>query len=376
MKMEKFMKNRKIMIVVMSGVMALASGACSEKKTAVDVAEDKPVSATIELGAQGMQLAGITLAEAQFRDLAEAVETSARAEIIPNRLGVITPRVTGRLEQVRVYAGDHVRAGQEVASLYSAEFLSTQAEMLQIGRTLDRLPVDCSQTERAGLQDLLAATERRLLMLGLRNRDIAAVRKSGRPLELLPLITPLSGTVLESTAVNGSEVESGTALFRVADLSVLRLGADIHENEVQFTPPGSLADVTFSSFPEKTWQGRLLRLDPQVSDETHTVKGWIELTNAMEQLKPGMFATVIIRLPGESKALAVPAAAVRRIAGKTVVFVTAEKNRFLPRTVVTGASHDGWTMIVSGLSAGEKVAAGGSFALKSELLKDSLEGGE
>lgn len=62
------------------------------------------------------------------------------------------------------------------------------------------------------------------------------------------------------------------------------------------------------------------------------------------------------------------------VEGKQVVFVQDSEGKFAVRQVETGQDVEGKTPVQGGVSAGEKIAANGSFVLKSKLLKDQLGG--
>jgi cobalt-zinc-cadmium efflux system membrane fusion protein len=92
-------------------------------------------------------------------------------------------------------------------------------------------------------------------------------------------------------------------------------------------------------------------------------------------LKPEMFATVELALPAETPVLAVPEDSLQHLDGNNVIFVAAKnKTEFEARQVELGRSAHGLIEIVSGLKAGERYAAKGSFILKSELKKGELGG--
>jgi cobalt-zinc-cadmium efflux system membrane fusion protein len=56
-----------------------------------------------------------------------------------------------------------------------------------------------------------------------------------------------------------------------------------------------------------------------------------------------------------------------------VVFVQTAANRFAVRAVKVGETVAGQTPIFEGIQPGDQVAVGGSFILKSQLLKATLE---
>jgi len=58
--------------------------------------------------------------------------------------------------------------------------------------------------------------------------------------------------------------------------------------------------------------------------------------------------------------------------GQSTVFVALAGDAFEPRPVATGRSIEGLIQITSGLKGDERVAARGSFILKSQLLRASM----
>jgi multidrug efflux pump subunit AcrA (membrane-fusion protein) len=85
-----------------------------------------------------------------------------------------------------------------------------------------------------------------------------------------------------------------------------------------------------------------------------------------------MFATVVIRESEPRQVLVAPSQAVQTVDGRSTVFVAEAGGCFRPRPVDLGPEIDGLVEVRSGLTAGDRVVAGGSFVLKSELLKATV----
>ena len=86
-----------------------------------------------------------------------------------------------------------------------------------------------------------------------------------------------------------------------------------------------------------------------------------------------MFVEATIASAGERPALVVPETALQDDAGKPIVFVRTGERTFARREVRTGARSGGAVEILEGLAEGEAVVTSGSFLLKSEIRKGSLE---
>jgi cobalt-zinc-cadmium efflux system membrane fusion protein len=100
---------------------------------------------------------------------------------------------------------------------------------------------------------------------------------------------------------------------------------------------------------------------------TRTATARVVLANDDGRWRPGMF--VKARAVSTSVAsLSVPSTALQRMEGETVVFVETDAG-FEPRPVQLGREGDQLVEVLTGLSAGERVASRNAFLLKAELGK-------
>jgi Cu(I)/Ag(I) efflux system membrane fusion protein len=141
--------------------------------------------------------------------------------------------------------------------------------------------------------------------------------------------------------------------------------ADVYENELPRAAVGQEGVMTLPYWPGRTWTGAVTYIFPTVDEKARTVKVRLEFENTDGDLKPGMFADVI--LAGRpTMALTVPEDAVLDSGTRKLVFVRSGEERLDPREVVTGVRAGGRTEILSGLAEGDSVALGANFLLDSE----------
>ena len=119
--------------------------------------------------------------------------------------------------------------------------------------------------------------------------------------------------------------------------------------------------------------GTVTNLGQQFDPATRMMQVRIELANPRNRLRPQMLADAEIPVGGGRPVTTIPADAVQQVNGQDVVFVRSGADRFGVRAVRAGETADGKTPILEGLTAGEQVVVRGSFILKSQLLKASLE---
>ena len=77
------------------------------------------------------QIAGLSIGSVQVVDLPGVLEAVGQVNFDDRLVSTIISRVTGRLEDIRVSQWDTVRAGENILSLYSPDFMTAEAEYLE-----------------------------------------------------------------------------------------------------------------------------------------------------------------------------------------------------------------------------------------------------
>ncbi|HEY8902347.1 MAG TPA: efflux RND transporter periplasmic adaptor subunit, partial [Chthoniobacterales bacterium] len=110
--------------------------------------------------------------------------------------------------------------------------------------------------------------------------------------------------------------------------------------------------------------GVLEVVDNQIDAATATVKLKAKFENTDDALWPGQFVNVRLQLGVESGAISVPDAAVQRGPNGSYVYVIGADHTVSMRTIATGASEGGSTLVTSGLKAGERIVVDGQYRLQ------------
>jgi cobalt-zinc-cadmium efflux system membrane fusion protein len=270
-----------------------------------------------------------------------------------------------RAENQRAFA---IEAHERAKRLYADKAVSLQeVQRADVDRVAAVQGVDVAQAE------VLRAVEE-LEHLGIEVSPDATttdetLRVRGNSNEQIPIRSPIGGVVLERLVTPGTTVTPGTPLFVVSDLSTLWAVAEIDEALLPRVKAGRRVDVSVAAYPGEAFPGTITFVADLVNPKTRRITVRCTVPNSDGRLKPEMFATVALGEGDPKPVLVVPAAAIQSIDGQPVVFVERENGQFVPRRITAGASARGQVEVTMGLSAGERVAVAGSFALKSELLK-------
>jgi Cu(I)/Ag(I) efflux system membrane fusion protein len=167
-------------------------------------------------------------------------------------------------------------------------------------------------------------------------------------------------------------VTPADTLFDIADLSRLWVLADVYESDLPAVRQGMPARLSLSYLPGRTWRGAVTYVSPVVEEKTRTIKLRIEVDNASGELKPEMFADVVLETPlGEG--LVAPDSALLKTGERTLVFVDHGDGRLEPREVAIGPKVAQGVQVLAGLAEGERVVTAANFLLDSESsLKAAL----
>ena len=156
---------------------------------------------------------------------------------------------------------------------------------------------------------------------------------------VLSVNAPITGTVIEKYASAGERVEAGKEIILLSDLSEVWVWANIREADLPLlqTQDADIAcEIEMPGKDGKTYPGKLDVISGQMNEQTRTVKARIRVENKDGLLKPGMFVTVRLMLPGGGDVIAVPKVAVLADAGRSFVFVHKEGDYWVRRPVSPG----------------------------------------
>jgi len=280
----------------------------------------------------------------------------------------VTTKYRGWIEKLYVDAtGQLVHRGEPMFEVYSPELYSAEVEY-----TLALNQAGTNDADAAGLRETAA---NKLRFYDISEAQIRDLEKTRVPLRTLQVAAPMDGFVTEKVAVQGQMVDAGMKLYRLADLGIVWVYAQIYEQDLPSIQLGQEAVVKLSSLPDREFRGRVTFVYPNVDEKTRTARVRLEFENPGYFLKPGMFVLAQINTELQSPVLLVPDSAVLRSGSRNTVFVAPGGGKFDARTVVLGAeSEDGLCEVVSGLSEGERVVTSGQFMLDSESqLREAIQ---
>jgi cobalt-zinc-cadmium efflux system membrane fusion protein len=386
--------------LVLTLLIALVCAGCQKAANAPSNSSSQPTNAATPDSAQAHAIETEIVA---LQPIAGAILATGKILVTEDRVANIGPIHGGRL--VRLYAGQgtNVRKGQKLADLESADIDQAEADYLKAladyenarrtsaaevkfaqatydrtkmlyektitaGKNLQAAEHDLevakasAESSVAGTGSALTAARRHLLILGLKQSDIDALKSKPDSPVLFSLTSPIAGIVVERNATIGATVGSDANVFKIIDLSRVWIDANVFEKDLERVRRGQEVKVLVTAFPESSFSGRVILINSVVDPDTRSVKVRTEVPNPDGRLKPDMFANVQIITDLRRAAISIPQSAVLNDGGKTVVFV-ADGNGYKKRAVIAGIQSNDRVEIRDGLNAGDKVVVKGNYLL-------------
>ena len=310
---------------------------------------------------------------------------------------VVAPKVSGRLEQLKVDLADAVARGQLVAVLDAAEAeqevararaelavekanLAEALELLQIAeRELKRLEPIHQRGELSASQLDVTRSE---VIAKRALADVSRARIARAEAELEGARIRVGYTqvradwqgggdrrfVAERFVDPGETVAANAPLLRIVGLDPITAVFFVTERDYASLRIDQHASLSTDAFPGVEFDGRVRRIAPVFSETTRQARVELLVENPDRRLKPGMFVRATISLQRIENAIVVPEPALTRRDDSDGVFLVAEDGRTARwQTVRTGIRHAGRVQIVDPELAGRVVVLG------QQLLDDGSE---
>ncbi|MFN2377342.1 MAG: efflux RND transporter periplasmic adaptor subunit, partial [Candidatus Binatia bacterium] len=283
----------------------------------------------------------------------------------------INLRVSGWIRRLYAHTeGLHVAKGDPLFDLYSPEIQVAVEELIAL-----RKRREAPGGRDASLDSLQAATRRKLALFDIDEAEIARLSRLDRAPDSIVFRSPISGDVTEKPVVDGSAVSAGEKVLRIVDHSTVWIDARVHEQDIALVSIGQRIEARLTAQADKVYAGEVVFIHPHLDETTRTASVRLAVPNPNGLLRPGMFATVVLRAELAPSAVLVPREAVIDTGDRKVAFVVgSDPGHFEPRHVTTGwIAEGGNVQILEGLEAGEEVVVSGQFLLDAESrLQDAL----
>lgn len=207
----------------------------------------------------------------------------------------LTAYFPGRIERLFVnYIGVRVAKGDHMAEVYSPDVLAAFEELRQSlasVRDTDRTSDIIWSTSR----DTLQAARERLRLFGLTKEQIDSVEDGTFDSDRLTIFAPMGGVVTHLAVREGDYVQTGAPIATVASLERLWLDMEAYESQLPLLRWGQPVTFTVEAHPGHSFEGCISFIEPMIDERTRTAAVRVAVDNSDGRLKPGMFASAVVR---------------------------------------------------------------------------------
>ncbi|MGI8642306.1 MAG: efflux RND transporter periplasmic adaptor subunit [Pyrinomonadaceae bacterium] len=346
-----------------------------------------PVAGRIVLR-QGLTLGSAVGRGEQIGTVEQILDVSGQAGLESQRLEVEAQQrdVEARKLELRntalalqgQQAQQRAAASQAKTRLAQAQRELRRSENLVEVGAAPRRRVEEAQTSVRVVEQEVTAADRQVVLLENQIKQAQAGQAIfnaptvRQPTRSFPLTSPVAGIINEIKATSGQQVETGTEIMSIANLSNVLLEAQVFERDLPLVRESTRASFTAAALNGEVYtigtadgDGGLLSIGQTVNEQTRTVPVIYEIINPLQRLRDGMFIEITIDTSGDRQVLAVPKNAVVTEQGQTFVFVFDGGEAFEKRPVALGAEGADYFEVASGLKEGERVVTEGIYQLRS-----------
>jgi RND family efflux transporter MFP subunit len=286
-----------------------------------------------------------------------ALETVAQTEefsgtILPFTENNITPSMGLRIEKILADVGDRVSQGQVLVELDRSSLLQSQVQLENLKTDLERFQTLYNAGGVAKQQLDQLTTQVQAAQVAYDNLLANTVLRS-----------PVTGTVTARNYDPGDLYGSKGAILTVMQIDRVKVQVNVSEGYYPQVKVGMPVEVRLDVYPQETFAGQVSLIYPAVDAMTRTFTTEITIPNGDRKLRPGMFSRVSLNF-GSAEQVVVPDVAVQKQAGTNERFgFVVENGKAVRRTFTVGRQTDSRVVILSGISAGERVVVAGGQKL-------------
>lgn len=318
------------------------------------------------IGSQANPPQAISTTVAQFSSWQPTVEAVGTLRAAMG--STLAAEVSGLVTAIHFESGKTAQAGQVLVELNAAPLIA-QLPQLQANAALAKL-----NYERDLAQLKIQAVSQAQVDTSAANFKVAQAQVAAQQALIAQktIRAPFSGQLGIRQVDLGQYVAPGTAIVSLQKLDPIYLDFTVPQAQVNMIRQGAKVSVVTNAQPDKTYNGSITAIDPQIDTTTRNLKVRVQLSNPHGELLSGMFATVHVGDGAAQQYITLPNVAIAYNPYGSTVFVVKsagkgadgkEKLSAEQRFVTTGMTRGDQVAILTGLKAGETVVTAGQLKL-------------
>jgi len=303
-----------------------------------------------------LNVSGFLIVPAQMNEMKNSSGT-----VLPDEEVELSFETSGKIVGIHFTEGARVKKGDLLAKMndrhLQAQFLKLQAQK--------KLAVEKEFRQRSLLEkDAISRESYDQIATELQaiEADILLVQARIAETELR---APFDGTIGLRLLSEGSYASPSTKIVRLVKISPLKIEFSIPERYAGEVKPGFPIEFQVDG-NSKIFKASVYAVDPKVDINTRTIMVRALYPNTKEELKPGRFASISMRLAQINNTIAIPTEAIIPEMDGEKVFIYKAGKAF-PVKVTTGLRTESLLQITEGLNFGDTLLTSGILQLREDL---------
>ncbi len=285
-------------------------------------------------------------------------QVAATGSVLADESVVIKSELSGKITSLNIKEGQPVRKGQLLFSINADEAqaaIRKQEYNIKLYRDQERRQRTLLDKEYISAQEYEQANNQLLTA----QSDLQALRAT---LSKAYVRAPFDGVLGLTTATVGTYVSPGAEITTLSRVRPVKIDFAVPGRFASNVRVGDVVSVTDES-TNKQYEAKVYALDPQIDPVSRTQPVRARYANTKNELRPGAFVRVNLRLGESADALQVPTEAVIPEANGYSVY-TIQSGKMVPKKVKIGIRSEKVIQITDGLAVGDSVIRTGILQVK------------
>lgn len=340
------------------------------------------IEARIEMSDETLESSGVEIETAGPAILRPVLQLPGVVTFNHHNIVRVVPRVPGIVVNVERHLGQQVEKGDVLAVIESQVLAELRSQYLAAQKRLDLARITFEREEQlwkekiTAKQDYLTAQQlssEAEIALELASAKLRTFGEQPERLNQVKNLThfeiraPISGLVITKEISRGEVLKEDKEIFTLADVSTMYAALTVYPKDLNVIRIGQAAIIKAVASDVKG-EGVVSYISALIDEQTRTAQARITLDNKEGQWRSGMFINIALIAEEIEVPVAVSMDALQTLHDWTVVFGRYGQY-FEARPLELGRNDGKHVEVLEGLSAGERYAAGNSFAIKAELGK-------
>ncbi len=302
--------------------------------------------------AQGLPAEVVYASKLNVPTYIEAVGTLKANESL-----ILRPEITGRIEKIAFTEGSLVNKDTTLIQFDAAMYRA------QVNEAKARVALSEAEYQRVNKlfkNAAISETQRDSALAHMQINE-AQLEQAQVTLKKMTLRAPFTGIVGLRQFSPGDYVTAGADMLEIVDIDSMKLDFRIPEIYLPQVVTGQTLTITLSAFPEEVFNGKVIAISPQISEQGRNILVRAILANKDKKLRPGLFAKVQL-LVKQQKQIVIPEEALIPQGNGYLVYLYKDE-KVTPTPVQLGQRMQG-TIAISGIEEGDMVITAGQLKLQ------------